>query len=423
MPPFPRRWPGLAEPSAFSANLEVRTIHYSGMWRFCSASLLLVALCVLPASGALAQSSTGQIEMVVVDADADKPVGNVRTFLLGAQTANALTTAAGAITFTDVPIGIYRIRLQVRGYDGASTREFDVLPNRSVHVRGPAHQAARRRRQPASSGPQRPPTRSNLKVIAVVSTRKRSRSPPPTSTPIARSGACRIRSPTRSINSPGVSVTTDATDPNSPITISLNNQDESQTALTLDGIPLSAPGSAGNLRGIGTDLFSGSSVSFSPTAGGLAGGVNFSTLQPTQALQIRANGSDRDLRPLELSLRGDGLDPEPGLRHRAHGALVQQPADLPSIRRSERPDLRSRRELVHRERPRQAPLHAGRRADQHHGLGAGYQPLGMADLRPRRHRPALRHRAEQLQLRPLRARLWVGAIADRQRAKYASRDT
>ena len=81
------------------------------------------------------------------------------------------------------------------------------------------------------------------------------------------------------------------TDPNSAITISLNNQDESQTALTLDGIPLSAPGSAGNLRGIGTDLFSGSSVSFSPTAGGLAGGVIFSTLQPTQALQFRANGT------------------------------------------------------------------------------------------------------------------------------------
>ena len=89
----------------------------------------------------------------------------------------------------------------------------------------------------------------------------------------------------------GVSVTTDATDPNAPVEISLNNQDESQTALTLDGIPLSAPGSAGNLRGIGTDLFSGSSVSFSPTAGGLAGGVNFSTLSPTQALQFRANGT------------------------------------------------------------------------------------------------------------------------------------
>jgi hypothetical protein len=89
----------------------------------------------------------------------------------------------------------------------------------------------------------------------------------------------------------GVSVTTDSTDPNSPIQISLNNQDESQTALTLDGIPLSAPGAAGDLRGIGTDLFSGSSVSFNPTAGGLAGGVNFSTLSPTQALQLRANGT------------------------------------------------------------------------------------------------------------------------------------
>jgi hypothetical protein len=32
-------------------------------------------------------------------------------------------------------------------------------------------------------------------------------------------------------------------------------------------------------------------VSFAPTAGGLGGGVNFSTLSPTQALQVRANGT------------------------------------------------------------------------------------------------------------------------------------
>jgi hypothetical protein len=69
----------------------------------------------------------------VLDASG-KALSNVRTFLLGAQNANALTTASGAISFTDVPIGIYRIRVQLHGYDGATTREFDVLPERAVRV-------------------------------------------------------------------------------------------------------------------------------------------------------------------------------------------------------------------------------------------------------------------------------------------------
>jgi len=247
---------------------------------------------------AAAQSDTGEIDLNVVDG-ADQPVGNVRTFLLGAQNANALTTAAGAIQFTDVPVGIYRIRVQARGYDGASTREFDVLPDRAVHVRisitklTPEEIAARRaaaaeRNQGSNGGSSND---SGLKTIAVVSAKSKIDI---TSTDL--NGNSPIRRLSDSLTDAldklaGVSVTTDATDPNSPVQISLNNQDESQTALTLDGIPLSAPGSAGNLRGIGTDLFSGSSVSFSPTAGGLAGGVNFSTLSPTQALQIRANAT------------------------------------------------------------------------------------------------------------------------------------
>ena len=258
--------------------------------------------------GVYAQSSTGEIDLSVVDAATDQPLGNVRTFLLGAQTANALTTASGKITFTDVPVGIYRVRVQVRGYNGASTREFDVLPDRAVHVsirlteRPPSAPAGSEAQSGTSAGTSASAgsttnlsssstNDSGLKVIGTVKARE--------SISITTSDL-NADSPIRRLSDSltdaldklgGVSVTTDATDPNSPITISLNNQDESQTALTLDGIPLSAPGSAGNLRGIGTDLFSGSSVSFNPTAGGLAGGVNFSTLQPTQALQFRSNGT------------------------------------------------------------------------------------------------------------------------------------
>jgi hypothetical protein len=244
----------------------------------------------------MAQSDTGEIDLSVVDSGG-KAVGNVRTFLLGAQNANALTTASGAIKFTDVPVGIYRIRVQLRGYDGASTREFDVLPDRAVHVRisiaklTPEELAARRARAANAPPPGGSEDSSKLKVIGVVSARSKIDI---TSTDIGADSPIRRLSDslTDALDKlAGVSVTTDATDPNAPVQISLHNEDESQTALTLDGIPLSAPGSAGNLRGIGTDLFSGSSVSFAPTAGGLAGGVNFSTLSPTQALQFRASGT------------------------------------------------------------------------------------------------------------------------------------
>jgi hypothetical protein len=259
----------------------------------------VVLVCMMLVLGtpliALAQSATGEIDLNVFDSGG-QAVGNVRTFLLGAQNANALTTASGSIKFTDVPIGIYRIRVALRGYDGAVTREFDVLPDRAVHVRisltklTPQEIAARRARSggSAASADSRPDT---LKVIADVVVHAKVDI---TTTDINANSAIRRLSDSLSDaldKLAGVSVTTDATDPNSPVQISLHNQDESQTALTLDGIPLSAPGSAGNLRGIGTDLFSGSSVSFTPTAGGLAGSANFSTLSPTQALQFRGNGT------------------------------------------------------------------------------------------------------------------------------------
>ena len=79
----------------------------------------------------------------------------------------------------------------------------------------------------------------------------------------------------------GVSVSTSSDDSDATQTISLEGHDPTQTQLTLDGIPLNAPGSAGNLGGFATDLFQGASVHMGPTLGGLGGAVNFSTLQPT----------------------------------------------------------------------------------------------------------------------------------------------
>jgi hypothetical protein len=236
--------------------------------------LLVVATllgCGIPAS---AQTDTGQIVINVVDATTGKPVSDARAILIGPQTASSLTTAAGVIQYTDVPIGIYRVRVIKRGFEAGISKEFDVLPDRSVTVNvGLA----------LSTG--------GLKVIGTVSAR---------SSVAISSSDINDNSPIRRLSDSltdaldtiaGVSVTQDATDPNGPVTVSLNGHDESQTAVSLDGIPLSAPGSAANLRSIGTDLFTGSSVSTSPSAGALGGGVNFRTLQPSQALQVKLSGT------------------------------------------------------------------------------------------------------------------------------------
>ena len=105
----------------------------------------------------------------------------------------------------------------------------------------------------------------------------------------------------------GVDVTQSSNDPDSPQTISLHGHDESQTAVTLDGIPLSAPGTAANLRGINTDLFTGAGASFGARAGALGGGVNFTTLQPTQTWQYRLNAADGSFDKYNWSLGGDRL--------------------------------------------------------------------------------------------------------------------
>ena len=267
-------------------------------------ALASVLLCVgsLPA---LAQSETGEIIITVVDAATTRAIADARTILVGPQTASSLTTAAGVIRYTDVPLGIYRVRVVKSGFTSGVSREFDVLPSRSVNVR-------------VALGP----STGGLKVIGSVSAR---------STVSVSSGDINENSPIRRLSDSltdaldkiaGVSVTQDATDPNSPVTVSLNGHDESQTSVSLDGIPLSAPGSAANLRSIGTDLFAGSSVSTSPSAGSLGGGVNFRTLQPTQSLQLHGSGTTGTFDRSNFSLAATGSVGSLGiaLQHTGRGA-------------------------------------------------------------------------------------------------------
>jgi len=237
---------------------------------------------IAPAS-AQSSSDTGIIQITVKDAGAKEALINARVFLIGPTVASALTTKSGIVKYTDVPSGIYRVRVSKSGFTSVTSAAFEVLGNKQVAVdvdlgtQKPAVAQTTTTNAPTDTG--------GLKIIGSVRARVTV-----TTTDVDENSAVRRISDslTDALSTiGGVDVTQDSNDPNAPQTISLRGHDESQTAITLDGIPLGAPGSAVNLRNINTDLFSGAGVSFGAQAGALGGSVNFRTLQPTQTWQTK----------------------------------------------------------------------------------------------------------------------------------------
>jgi hypothetical protein len=251
-------------------------------------ALSLFAGVIGTAAPASAQSSsdTGIIQVTVKDSGAQQALADARVFLIGPTVASALTTKSGIVKYTDVPSGIYRVRVSKSGFTGVTSAAFEVLGNKQVAV-------------DVDLGTQKPATAQTtttntadtggLKIIGTVRARVTV-----TTTDVDENSAVRRISDslTDALSSiGGVDVTQDSNDPNAAQTISLRGHDESQTAVTLDGIPLGAPGSAVNLRSINTDLFSGAGASFGAQAGALGGSVNFRTLQPTQTWQTKVASS------------------------------------------------------------------------------------------------------------------------------------
>lgn len=230
------------------------------------AVLALSLLYILTATPAAvrAQSDSGEIDIVVVDATTKHPLELARVLLDGPVITSEVTETNGKVTFTDVPDGIYRARIVKRGYNSLTSASFEVLDGRVVTVSFALASET-----------------GGLKVIGQVTAKA---SATISATSIDQNSAQRRLSSdlADALNKlSGVSVSTSSDDSDATQTISLEGHDPTQTQLTLDGIPLNAPGSAGNLGGFATDLFQGASVHMGPTLGGLGGSVNFSTLQPT----------------------------------------------------------------------------------------------------------------------------------------------
>ncbi len=223
----------------------------------------LALLFVSVPAAVLAQDDSGSIRIIVNDESGKTPLALARVVLDGPVVTSELTGKRGDVYFTDVPDGIYHARIAARGYQTITSAPFEVVNGRNVTVNVTLALA------------------TNLKIIGSV-TAKSSASISTTS--------INENSPQRKLSSDladalnklsGVNVSTSGDDSDSEQTISLEGHDPSQTQLTLDGIPLNAPGQSGNLGGFATDLFGGASVHQGPGIGGLGGSVGFSTLQPT----------------------------------------------------------------------------------------------------------------------------------------------
>ncbi len=220
---------------------------------------------------AFAQADTGQIVISISDSTTKAPVSLARVLLDGPVMTSEYSGSNGAVKFTDVPDGIYRARIFKGGYQAVTSETFEVSNGKAISV----VVALAKTTQLKEIG------RVVVKSSATVTTSSLS------DTSAQRRLSTTLADALNKIS--GVSVDTSSAESDATQTISLQGQDAGQTALSLDGIPLNAPGAAGNLNAIGTDLFRGSSVSFGPQVGGLAGGVNFRTLEPTLAWQGSAS--------------------------------------------------------------------------------------------------------------------------------------
>jgi len=241
---------------------------------------LLLPLAPLTPAAAQYSDDTGIITINVFDAATKKPLQDARITLYGATQASALTNKSGVVKYTDVPTGLYRVRIVRNGFTQNISPQFELLGNKEVEL--DVNMAEQVARVPSGSATPAPAASdsSGLKIIG----RAQAKVTINTRDVDVDSAVRRVSDSLTDALSKiaGVDVTVASNDPDAAQTISLNGHDETQTAVTLDGIPLGAPGSAVNLRGINTDLFSGASVSTSAQAGALGGSVNFRTLQPTQ---------------------------------------------------------------------------------------------------------------------------------------------
>src|ERR1700716_701373 len=75
---------------------------------------------------AAAQTAPGELVITVVDAATKAPLENAEVFLIGPVQTSALTPRAGLLRFEEAPAGLYRVKVQLRGYQSATLTDVEV---------------------------------------------------------------------------------------------------------------------------------------------------------------------------------------------------------------------------------------------------------------------------------------------------------
>src|SRR5437660_6430970 len=75
---------------------------------------------------AAAQIAPGELVITVADAATKAPLENAEVFLVGPVQTSALTPKAGLLRFEEAPAGLYRVKVQLRGYQAATLTDVEV---------------------------------------------------------------------------------------------------------------------------------------------------------------------------------------------------------------------------------------------------------------------------------------------------------
>ncbi len=232
------------------------------VWRLICASALCATLLVasLPARAQVLEP--GEIVVKVMDATSHIALPNAAVVLFGANTpTSTLANEIGAVTFSELDPGSYSVQAQMSGYKDSAIVPVEVGEGQRVAVA-------------IALEPE-------LKTIAVVTAKA---SVTITTTTIGDDSSERkVSSSLKDALGKLAGITLDDTTygPNASLGISLNNHDASQTGISIGGINISSQAAAGLSTAL--DLFSGASVSFAPTAGSVAGNIDYHLFRPTKS--------------------------------------------------------------------------------------------------------------------------------------------
>lgn len=246
--------------------------------KLCAALALVGMVAGFVPNPVRAAGPMGSLTVHIVDA-AGKPIWLARVTVTGPETRKAVSTRNGDAAFVALPAGTYQFTVDRFGYVSAPSKSIAIPDGRRLDVN-------------VSLNAKR------LKQIAIVAAKNATSAS--TETKADGTQAELDDSILASVGLlPGVTI-----DPTGAA--SIRGNDPSQTTFTVNGVPVSLPGSRQNSALFNADIFSSASVT--PGAGG-GGTIGFTTRSPSLAWQgvvraVAASNHGKDLAVQEAGTIG-----------------------------------------------------------------------------------------------------------------------